>query len=111
VDRLRQLRALGNSPPTQNHIDCEKKFRDKNIHDLRDKNLLYECLVCAQKSKANSDKNKKPDKEEEKPKLKVEINRDQRTLIFHKKNENFPNLEYFLQNYSTPLPTQASASG
>ena len=33
-------------------------------------------------------------------KQKIEINRDNRIPIFHKKIENFPNLEYFLQNYS-----------
>jgi len=36
-------------------------------------------------------------------KQKIEISKDQRTLIFNKKIETFPNLEYFLQNYSFRL--------
>jgi len=61
-------------------------------------------LVCSQKTKITYDKTKKGDKEQVEEKLpnkqKIEINKDQRILIFHKKNETFPNLEYFLQNYS-----------
>jgi hypothetical protein len=99
----------------QNHIDCEKRNRDKNINDLKDKNLLYECLVCSQKNKITNEKVKKGEKEpnEEKvaTKQKIEINRDQRTSIFHKKNETFPNLEYFLQNYSKITHMQVSAYG
>jgi len=25
----------------KNHIECEKKYREKNVNDLKDKNLLY----------------------------------------------------------------------
>jgi hypothetical protein len=60
--------------------------------------------MCSQKNKTEGGKSKKPEKEPEEKintKQKIEINRDNRTLIFHKKIENFPNLEYFLQNYST----------
>ena len=74
---------------------------------MKDKDALYECLVCSQKNKTTNEKNKKQEKEqiEEKvaTKQKIEINRDQRTLIFNKKIETFPNLEYFLQNYSFRL--------
>lgn len=110
MDRLRPLRALGTPGDTQNHIECEKRFRDKNVNELKDKNLLYECLACTHRAKNTTDKpTKKPEKEplEEKgpTKQKIEINKDQRTPIFHKKIENFPNLEYFLQSYSTSLPT------
>ena len=100
---------MGNCRPIQNHIECEKRFREKNILDLKDKNLLYECLVCSQKTKLNHEKSKKGEKEplEEKmaTKQKIEINKDQRVLIFHKKNETFPNLPYFLQNSSTMTHT------
>lgn len=71
--------------------------------DLKDKNCLYECLACTQKTKNNNEKGKKQEKEPEDKvatKQKIEINKDQRTPIFHKKIESFPNLEYFLQNYS-----------
>jgi hypothetical protein len=104
VDRLRPLRSVGTSKTIQNHIECERKFRDKNVNELKDKNLPYDCLMCSQKNKTEGGKSKKPEKEPEEKintKQKIEINRDNRTLIFHKKIENFPNLEYFLQNYST----------
>jgi hypothetical protein len=95
---------VGTSKTIQNHIECERKFRDKNVNELKDKNLPYDCLMCSQKNKTEGGKSKKPEKEPEEKintKQKIEINRDNRTLIFHKKIENFPNLEYFLQNYST----------
>ena len=79
----------------QNHIECEKKFRDKNVNELKDKNLPYDCLVCSQLTKTDGGKGKKAEKEhEDKPitKQKIEINRDYRTFIFHKRIENFPNL-------------------
>ena len=77
------------------------------MRELRDKDLLYECLICSQKSKLQQDKAKREPRDHgesyQPGKHKVEINRDQRTPIFHKKHESFPNLEYFLQTYSKLL--------
>lgn len=69
--------------------------------------MPYDCLACSQRVKSEGGKAKKGEKEQEEKltiKQKIEINKDQRTLIFHKKIESFPNLEYFLQNYSTQRP-------
>lgn len=58
--------------------------------------MLYECLVCSQRTKNNQSKNNKVEKEVGEDKVvarqKIEINKDQRVLIFHKKYESFPNL-------------------
>ena len=56
--------------------------------ELKDKNMPYDCLVCSQKNKSDGVKVKKVDKDQEEKiniKQKIEINRDNRTLIFHKK--------------------------
>lgn len=96
MDWLRPLLKMGIMYDMQNHIECEKKFRDKNVNELKDKNLLYECLACTLKSKSNSEKGKKTDGKEPEEKIvvkaKIEISKDQRTPIFHKKIESFPNL-------------------
>lgn len=56
--------------------------------ELKDRNLPYDCLMCSQRSKNEGGKVKKVDKEQEEKitiKQKIEINRENRTLIFHKK--------------------------
>ena len=49
----------------KNHTECEKKYRDKNIVELKDKNMPYDCLVCSQKNKSDGVKVKKTDKDQE----------------------------------------------
>ena len=64
--------------------------------------------MCSLKNKP-ADKPKKQEKEliEEKAqnKQRLEINKNERIMIFHKKAEVFPTLEYFLQTYSRAVIT------
>lgn len=35
----------------QNHIECEKKFRNKDINEVKDEDTQYLCLTCSYKPK------------------------------------------------------------
>ena len=85
----------------QNHIECEKKYRNKNINDIKDANTTYLCLTCSCKIKAGDTNNVNSSKQRGKGqddsftlaqnnkqtlKQKFEICKDQRIPIFNKKN-------------------------
>ena len=71
--------------------------------------MKYECLSCSRKNRTHLGnieeiQKKKVEREYDGPSsrrgIKFEINKDDRISIFHKKPENFPNLEPFLQCFS-----------
>ncbi len=105
MDRLLELSEMGIRFPTQNHIECETKFRNLIVDKDKDglTNLRYDCISCTTKQKTNEKHayNIRDPLEKKAKNTKIEISESDRIKIFNKKIEPLPTLENLLQNYSS----------